>query len=123
MAWGGGWGGGGGGMFASSSNTGLPFGGIPSELMDGATKILATEPTHEPSHLEFHQRPSAKERQRLTLPRMLREYPAFVALGSFLVVVISLVMQAGPLLTEYAINNGMSPGHHSLRVIAVCGAI
>ncbi len=51
MAWGGGWGGGGGGggqMFGSSSNTGLPFGGIPSELMDEATKLLATEPTHEP---------------------------------------------------------------------------
>ncbi len=123
MAWGGGWGGGGGGMFASSSNTGLPFGGIPSELMEGANKILATEPTHEPSALEFHQRPSAKERQRLTLPRMLREYPAFVVLGSVLVIVISLVMQAGPLLTEYAINNGMMGQHRSLRVIAVCGTI
>jgi ATP-binding cassette subfamily B protein len=110
-------------MFASSQSTGLPFGGIPSELMEEATKLLATEPAHEPSAIKFHQRPSAKERQRLTLPRMLRDYPTYVASGSLFVIVISLVMQAGPLLTEYAINNGMVTGHRSLRVIAVCGAI
>lgn len=123
MAWGGGWGHGGGVFASSSSSSGLPFGGIPSELMEGATKLLATEPAHEPSALTFHQRPSAKERQRLTLPRMLREYPGYVTFGSLLVIVLSLVMQAGPLLTEYAINNGMIAGHRSLRVITVCGAI
>ena len=52
MAWGGGWGGGGGGVGgvrSAQSSTGLPFGGIPSELMDEATKLMATEPDHEPS--------------------------------------------------------------------------
>jgi ATP-binding cassette subfamily B protein len=121
MAWGG-WGGGG-AMFGASSNTGLPFGGIPSELMAEATKLIATEPPHEPSALTFQQRPSQKERQNLTLPRMLRDYPGYVGAGSLLVIVISLVMQAGPKLTEYAINNGMTPGHRSLTVIAVCGLL
>ena len=121
MAWGG-WGGAG-AVFGASSNTGLPFGGIPSELMEEATRLVATEPAREPSTLAFHQRPDAKERQRLTLPRMLRVYPGLVGAGSLLVIVISVVLQAGPKLTEYAINDGMTPGHRSLTVVTVCGAL
>lgn len=125
MAWGG-WGGGAGGgagMFGASTNTGLPFGGIPSELMEEATKLIASEPHHEPSAVRFHQRPDPRERQRLTLPRMLRAYPGYVGGGSLLVIVISLVMQVGPKLTEYAINDGMVKGHRSLTVVTVCGLL
>jgi hypothetical protein len=71
--------------------------------MDEATKLLATEPVHPKSHIHFTQRPSAKERERLTLPKLLRVYPKWVVAGSLLVIVISLTLQAGPLLTEYAI--------------------
>ena len=65
MAWG--FGGGGGGMFGgnaatTASRAGLPFGGIPEELMEEATKLLASEPVHPKSHIHFTQRPSAKER-------------------------------------------------------------
>lgn len=123
MAWGGGWGGGGGMFGGSGQASGLPFGGIPSELMDEASKLMAQEPTHQPSAIKFSQRQSEKERERLTLPRLLRTYPKWVAGGSLLVVIISLILQAGPLLTEFAINNGMVPGHHSLRVVAVCGVL
>jgi len=120
-----GWGGfSGGGMFGSSSTAanaraGLPFGGIPPELMDEATKLLDTEPEHPKSDINFSQRPSAKERQRLTLPKLLGVYPKWVFAGSALVVVISLTLQAGPLLTEFAIKNGME-SHHDLTVIAAC---
>jgi ATP-binding cassette subfamily B protein len=128
MAWGG-WGGAGGGMFgggsaqAASGRAGLPFGGIPSELMDEATKLLESEPTHEPSHIHFTQRPNEKERQRLSLPRLLKVYPQWLIGGSALVIIISLTLQAGPLLTEFAISHGMEPGHHSLVVIAVCALL
>ncbi len=128
MAWGGGWGGGGGGgggaggaMFGGrGTQSGLPFGGIPSELADEAEKLLASEPTHPPSHLTFHQRPSSAERQRLTLPQMLRAYPRLVVYGSLLVIVTSVLLQAGPMLTGYAIDHGMVAGHHSMTVIVVC---
>jgi ATP-binding cassette subfamily B protein len=123
MAWGGGWGGAGGAMFGGSQSTGLPFGGIPSELMGEATKLMATEPHHEPSDLSFHQRPSAKERERLTLPKMLKVYPGWVVGGSVLVILTSLILQAGPLLTEFAIDHGMVVGHRSLRVILICSAL
>jgi ATP-binding cassette subfamily B protein len=126
MAWGGGggWGGGsgGGGFGGGGTAAGLPFGGIPSELMAEASKLMAMEPPHPPSNRTFHQRPDARERQPLTLPSMLREFPLYVILGSLLVIGVSLVAQVGPLLTEYAINNGMTVGHRSLRIIAVCAS-
>jgi ATP-binding cassette subfamily B protein len=119
MAWGGGWSGGG-AMFGSSQVAGLPFGGIPSELMDEATKLLSHEPDHPPSDLTFTQLPSERERQRLTLPRLIGAYPKWVVSGSALVIVISLILQAGPLLTGFAIDHGMTPGHRSLGVVAAC---
>ena len=128
MAWGG-WSGGGGMFGGRATAAGLPFGGIPSELMSGATKILETEPVHPPSAIAFTQRPGAKERERLTLPRLLKAYPGYVVAGSTLVILISLVMQVGPLLTEYAINNGMGGshlrvvGHRSLTIIAICSML
>jgi ATP-binding cassette subfamily B protein len=128
MAWGG-WGGGGGMFGGRATAPGLPFGGIPSELQEGATKILQTEPEHQPSAIAFTQRPSAKERQRLTLPKLLKVYPGWVVGGSFLAIVISLVMQVGPLLTAYAIDNGMGGtnrhfhGHRSLTIIGVCAVL
>jgi len=122
MAWGGF--GGGGPMFAGrSSASGLPFGGIPSELMDEATKLLATEPVHEPSHLVFTQRPSAQERQPLSLRRLVGAYPGYLVSGSLLVLFASLILQAGPKITEYAINNGMVAGHHSTRVIVIAAGL
>src|ERR1035437_3064956 len=122
MAWGGG-SSGGGVMFRGGDTSGLPFGGIPTELMDEATKLMASEPVHEPSRRTFSQRPSEKERQRLTLTRLVMAYPRYLVLGSVLVIVISLILQSGPLLTEFAIDNGMRSGHHALHVVAICAAL
>jgi ATP-binding cassette subfamily B protein len=125
VAWGG-FGGGGGGMFGGRATApGLPFGGIPSELMPEATKLMAKEPVHVPSVITFTQRPSAKERERLTLPKLLKVYPGWVTAGSMLAILLSVIMQVGPLLTAYAIDNGMGgrTGHRSLTVIAVCALL
>jgi ATP-binding cassette subfamily B protein len=125
VAWGG-FGGGGGGMFGGRATApGLPFGGIPSELMPEATKLMAKEPVHVPSAITFTQRPSAKERERLTLPKLLKVYPGWVTAGSMLAILLSVIMQVGPLLTAYAIDNGMGgrTGHRSLTVIVVCALL
>ena len=122
MAWGGGFGGPffGGGGHRASTDSGLPFGGIPGELMAEATKLLATEPPHPKAAFAFSQRRSPSERQRLTLARLVAKYPGYLYGGSLLVLALSLILQAGPKLTEYAIDHGMIPGHHSLEVITVC---
>ena len=122
MAWGGGFGG---GMFgqsasAASARAGLPFGGFPSELREEAERLLASEPAHAPADLTFTQRPSERERRRLTLPGLVFTYPRWVTGASLTIILNSLVLQAGPLLTEVAIARGMEPGHHHLSVVALC---
>jgi ATP-binding cassette subfamily B protein len=54
---------------------------------------------------------------------MLRAYPAMVVEGSVLVIVISLLLQAGPLLISFAVDNGMTTHHHSESVVLVCAVL
>ena len=121
MGWGGG-GGFGGGGFAGGRPTGMPFGGIPSELQEGVDAILSEEPPHDPHRLPFTMEPEASERQRLTLWRLLTAHPRLMIWCTMLVFLVAITSQAGPALIEYAINQGMVPGHHSIRVILVAAS-
>ncbi len=112
MAWGGGGGFGppmGGGGRPGAPGAGLPFGGIPSELQAGVDALLASEPDHGEPTATFHHRPSDPERRRISLGRILTEYPRTLIWAAFLVVVLAVVQQAGPALTEVAINDGIVP--------------
>jgi ATP-binding cassette, subfamily B, bacterial len=108
---------GGGGRPGAPAAAGLPFGGIPSELQDGVDALLAEEPDHGEPTAAFSQQQSAKERRRLTLWGLLLEYPRMLVGATILVIVTSVALQAGPKLTELAIDNGMLPGHHDLSVV------
>src|ERR1700683_2940951 len=116
-------GGGGGGGFGgpggaqASAASGLPFAGIPHELQDGVDKLLATEPEYAEPDIVFSPNGSERDLKRLSLWRLLTKYPGMLALAGFLVVVIAVTSQVGPKLTEYAINNGMTPGHYSFAVV------
>ena len=127
MAWGGGWGGGpgmgGGGHPGASGGTGLPFGGIPQELMDGVRKIVATEPQHETKQIAFHQRPTEEESRRLTLIRMVRSHGGLFLVATILVGLISVASQTGPALVGYAIDHGMQQGSGSMTIVATCSAL
>ena len=123
MAWGGGGFGppmGGGGRPGAPVGT-LPFAGIPSELQAGVDQLLAEEPDHGEPTVRFSQLQTEPERRRLTLWRLLTEHPSMLAGAAVLVVVIALVTQVGPKLTEYAITHGMAPGHHDMAVVALHG--
>jgi ATP-binding cassette, subfamily B, bacterial len=129
MGFGGGWGGGGGGMFGGGGRpgapaaAGLPFGGIPSELQGGVDELLAEEPDHGEPQVAFSQQQSDKERRRLSLWELLTEYPHMLVVSAVLVVVTSVALQAGPKLTELAIDKGMVPGHRHLSVVLIIAAI
>ena len=100
----------------------MPFGGIPSELQEGVDAILSEEPPHDPHRLPFTMEPEASERQRLTLWRLLTAHPRLMIWCTMLVFLVAITSQAGPALIEYAINQGMVPGHHSIRVILVAAS-
>jgi ATP-binding cassette subfamily B protein len=119
-----GWHGGGGGpMFgqggqAAATASGLPFGGIPEELQEGVDRLLQSEPEHPAPTVTFHQRETEAERHRLTLWRLLTAYPRLLWISAVLIVVMSVSLQAGPYLTQIAVNDGMVPGHQHLAVVA-----
>jgi ATP-binding cassette subfamily B protein len=122
MGWGGGGGFGGppigGGGRPGAPGAGLPFGGIPSELQGGVDRLLDQEPEHPDRHTPFTHRASQREARRLSLWVLLTEYPLMLVLAAVLVAAVSLLQQAGPKLTEVAINDGMTPGHHNLALVA-----
>ncbi|HEY5024678.1 MAG TPA: ABC transporter ATP-binding protein [Acidimicrobiales bacterium] len=123
----GGWGGGpmfgGGGRPGAPAAPGLPFGGIPSELQDGVDALLTEEPEHGEPDVAFSQQQSAKERRRLSLRGLLIEYPRMLVTSTILVIVTSVALQAGPKLTQLAIDKGMIPGHRHLSTVVVIAVI
>jgi len=85
---------------------GLPFAGVPAELRAKAERITAREPVHpEPRERFLH---SGFDRHPFTLRRFLRPRTAGLAGAGALVVVETLAAQAGPLLTQRAIDDGIA---------------
>ncbi|HEY2565640.1 MAG TPA: ABC transporter ATP-binding protein [Acidimicrobiales bacterium] len=119
MTWG--MGGGAPGGFGRSAAPGLPFAGIPSELQDGVDRLLQSEPEYPEPDLVFTQNGTEMEGRSLTLWRLLMEYPGMLALAGLLVVVIAVVSQAGPKLTEIAINASVG-SHKSFVLVAIMAA-
>jgi ATP-binding cassette subfamily B protein len=115
MAWGGGgpgpsFGGGPGGT------PGLPFAGIPSELQSRVDALLEQEPPGpEVEHVEFsHQ---VTDTRPFTLRRFLAPH-RLALLGALVLVVIETVaMQAGPLLTQIGIDRGIRAGSRTTLVV------
>ncbi|HXA32912.1 MAG TPA: ABC transporter ATP-binding protein [Acidimicrobiales bacterium] len=119
MTWG--MGGGAPGGFGRPAAPGLPFAGIPSELQGGVDRLLQSEPEYPEPDLVFTQNGTEMEGRRLTLWRLLMEYPGMLALAGLLVVVIAVVSQAGPKLTEIAINASVG-SHKSFLLVAIMAA-
>jgi ATP-binding cassette, subfamily B, bacterial len=121
VTWGGGgpMGGGLGGGPPGQPQPGLPFAGIPPELQAGVDDLLAEE--HDPPEhdVEFSHRRKAEDLRPPTLTSLLTEYPGMLALAGLLVVLVAVLLQAGPKFTQLAIDDGMSPGHKSFALVAI----
>jgi ATP-binding cassette, subfamily B, bacterial len=117
MAWGGPGGGGGGHPFGAPGGArggGLPFAGIPPELAERAERILADEPDHGVEHVRYEA--ASPDRRPFTLRRLLGPN-RWALLGAFCLVVLeTAALQAGPLLTQIGIDDGIRAGERDVVV-------
>ncbi len=94
----------GGGQNAGGA-AGLPFAGIPPELRAGVEKLVNDEPSFEEEHVPFSH--VKYDTRRLTLRRFLAPH-RWALVGALLLVVFeTAAMQAGPVLTQIGIDDGI----------------
>ncbi|MFI5041740.1 MAG: ABC transporter ATP-binding protein [Acidimicrobiales bacterium] len=104
------WGGGGfgagfGGPVRPGSDSGLPFAGLPSEMIPLIERILDNEPEHPQPAVDFSQH--SYDRKPLTLRRLFAPFKWSV-IGVFgLIIVETVAGRLGPTLTQLAIDRGM----------------
>lgn len=102
---------------AAGGGAGLPFAGVPPELAERAERVLAREPVHPDPDVTFsHQVPDA-DAEPFTLRSFLRPVAGPVAVAIALVVAETASLQAGPLLTQLAIDRGISVGNFSVVLV------
>jgi ATP-binding cassette subfamily B protein len=118
MAWGGGMGGFGGAQggglgngvtHSGSPGGGLPFAGIPSELLAGVQRTLDREPAHPEPDVSFTHQPPAS--RRVSIWSLLLQHKRALLITTLLIVTETLSLQAGPLLTQLGIDRGVVPRH------------
>lgn len=103
-----------GGAQVSAAN-GLPFAGVPAELAERADAILADEPTHPEPTVQFDA--SNPDRRRFTLRRFLGAH-RLALFGAFMLVLVeTLALQAGGVLTQQGIDHGITPGRTGVVVL------
>ncbi len=91
----------------TAARNGLPFAGVPSELAERAQAILDTEPEHPAPGIRFSQ--IGAETEPFTLRRFLGTHRWRLAIAAVLVVVETVALQAGPLLTQLGIDRAIVP--------------
>jgi ATP-binding cassette subfamily B protein len=105
------------GAVQSAAAAGLPFAGVPSELQEKVEQLLEREPEHPDEHVPFTQVFDEAERRPFTLRSFLGQHRGGLAVAFLLVVVETLAQQAGPLLTQIGIDNGISAGDTTVLVV------
>lgn len=97
---------------AGASAAGLPYAGVPEEMRARVEDLVRSEPAREPSRIVFQQRPGPVP--RLSIAGLVRRHgrAALAALG--LVVVETVSLQVGPLLTQLGIDDGIVPGRFAI---------
>ncbi len=113
----------GGSRSAAAPGGGLPFAGIPHELQRGVDALLAEEPDHGEPNARFSHRADTAAGARLSLRGLVFRHWRLGVAAAALVLIGSVVGQAGPALIEYGIDHGMTAGHHDFTVVLVVGLI
>lgn len=123
----GGPGGGGGGHGISGvgpkgeANSGMPFAGIPPELIAGVKRLEEIEPAHpQPSEVFTHQAPPVR---RFTMLSLIASHRAAFAWVVLLVVLETLLLQSGPYLVQVGIDHGIVPRDTNVLLLASAGFV
>ena len=101
----------------ANASAGLPFAGIPEEMIDRAADILDAEPAHPEPDIDFEHRPPTDA--PLSLRTLLRPHWRRVLLVVALVIVEVAATQAGPLLTQIGIDDGVVASRFDILGIVV----
>lgn len=122
MAWGGGGGPGAGAGAAfgggAAARAGLPFAGVPPELQGRVDRLLEHEPDHGDQPVAYE--PIARDTGPFSLRGLLVPHRLALSASVALVVLETVAMQAGPLLTQIAIDDGIRAGERDV-VVTVAG--
>lgn len=107
--WGGGGFGGGVGAATAGRSAGLPHAEVPGRLREMAERQLEREPEHPEPEVEFsyHEPPAPP----FGLRTFLAPHRGSMAFAVLLVVLETVMLQSGPLLTQLGIDHGVIPGN------------
>jgi ATP-binding cassette, subfamily B, bacterial len=123
MAWGGGGGfggqAGGFGGGAAAARSGLPFAGVPPELQSRVDQLLEHEPDHDDERVDYE--PVVRDTAPFSLRQLLVPHRLALAGSVALVALETVALQAGPLLTQIAIDDGIRTGER--EVVYVVSAL
>ena len=105
----------------NATQGGAPFAGVPPELEEAVSKLVATEPDHGEPGVVFTQRPT--DTRTLTLSHMILDRRRVALLSLIFLTVESIGFQTGPYLTQIGIDDGLVGKEQHLDVVIACGLI
>jgi ATP-binding cassette subfamily B protein len=111
----------GGGRHTVKANEGLPFAGVPPELIAGVQRLEAAEPDHGPPGAVFSHR--SGQPRPLTMASLLRHHRWTFTVAVLLVLAETALLQSGPLLMQIGIDHGIVPGDREMLVLAAVALV
>ncbi len=102
----------------SSRDAGLPYAGVPGHLQESVNKVLESEPDHPDTEVAFEHQ--IKHQGPFTLRTFLAPHKWKLIGALLLVIVESILLQAGPLLTKFGIDEGVVDGNKGVLVVVAC---
>jgi ATP-binding cassette, subfamily B, bacterial len=104
-----------------SANEGLPFAGIPTELLAGVHRLEAEEPAHPDPDVVFTQH--GDQAGKLTMYSMIAKHRKAFLLTALLVIVETLLLQSGPLLVQIGIDEGIVARNTTVLLITAGASV
>ena len=99
----------------ANAAAGLPYAGVPGKLGAEVDRVLASEPEHEAPVVTFDR--GRWDRRPFTLRTFLRPHAMALSGALLLVIVETIALQAGPLLTQIGIDHGVEDGNREVLIV------